>query len=338
MPLRLRAIAVRILILMVLVAFFSVKGIKASTLVLPNGDKLTGKVIETKAGKLYFYANALQTTVSVDASSVQVIDPAGEPKPNSAQPSVATKAVAQVSKAPKTPHPPAWKGKLEVGYSQQTAAGLHAANLSVGAEEAKIQDKNDYMAKAHIFYSSSAQIPIIDQKDASFRWRHDLSPKLFSQSETSFNQDKIQLINHQYEENVGIGFKVHDDSTKTMNLVMGLTGEDLSATGIQSGLSYLGRVSEDFVYKFNSHIKFTQDASVEYSPLMQNRNGLVPSLIEQVNTNIAEYNYKIHSTIESKLTKTLTFNVHFEYEYNNATLDPLARTEQKFISALSYGF
>jgi len=328
MPLRLKVIA---MILMCV----SLSMAQASVLVMPNGDRLTGHVVETKQGILYFYADALKSTVSLDANTAKILETEDSVK----KPAVATASTTSTAsevKAPKTKNP--WKGKLELGYSEQTALGIHAVNLSVRAEETKTVKENEYLAKSRILYSNSAQIATAEQADASFRWRHTLSPQLFSQSESSFNKDRIQLINYRFEQNVGLGFKVLEDPRKAVNVVFGITGENLRATGVEGGFSYLGKASEDFSYKINSRIKFTQDASIEYSPLMQNHNGLIPSLTQQVSTSIAEYNYKILTNLESKITNTLSYNLRFEYEYNNATLDPAARAEQKFVSALSYGF
>lgn len=328
MPLRLNIVA------MILISI-SVSLSKGSVLVMPNGDKLTGHVVDSKQGVLYFYSDALKTTVTLDASSAKILDTDNKTNKPSETATPEPKVIAKkVPPAPKNP----WKGKLELGYSEQTALGIHATNLSIRAEDTKTVNIDEYLAKARILYSDSAQIPTAEQADGSFRWRHTLSSLLFSQTETSFNKDKIQFINYQFEQNAGVGFKVIDDKRRSVNLVVGITGENLHATGVEAGFSYLGKMSEDFSYKFNSRVKFTQDAAIEYSPLLQNHNGLIPSLTQEVNTSIAEYNYKIHTNLESKLTNTLSYNLRFEYEYNNATLDPAARTEQKFISALSYGF
>jgi putative salt-induced outer membrane protein YdiY len=328
MPLRLKVIA------MILISI-SLSMAHASILVMPNGDRLTGHVADTKQGLLYFYADVLKSIVTLDASSAKVVETESPIKKKA----VVTPPASASTAKPNTPKPKnPWKGKLELGYSEQTALGIHAVNLSVRAEESKTVKEDEYLAKSRILYTDSAQIATAEQADASFRWRHTLSPLLFSQSETSFNKDKIQLIDYRFEQNVGLGFKVLEDPRKAVNVVFGLTGENLRATGVEGGFSYLGKASEDFSYKINSRIKFTQDASIEYSPLMQNHNGLIPSLTQQVSTSIAEYNYKILTNLENKITNTLSYNLRFEYEYNNATLDPAARTEQKFISALSYGF
>jgi hypothetical protein len=339
MPSRFKFFTAGNLILIVLISFFWITVSHATVLVLPYGDKLTGKVVDIKSGKLYFYSEALKATVIIDSDKAQLIETTIQSNPAKTPPNTTVEhntvlTVKSPSKAPKD----LWKGKLELGYSQATAAGVHSVDLSVAAEETKTHGLDEYLARGRILYSALAQIPTANQEDASFRWRHSLTPLLFGQSETSYNKDKIQLINYQYQQTAGIGFKLNEDPRKVANLVLGITGEALSVTGFQNGYSYLGKVSEDFIYKFNNHIQFTEDASLEYSPLLQNHNGLVQSLSEQINTTIAEYNYKVRSTIASKLTPTLTFNVNFEYNYNNAILDPLARTEEKFISALSYGF
>jgi Protein of unknown function, DUF481 len=329
MPLRLKAVVLILLIC----AGISIA--RASIVVMPNGDRLTGHLVEIKQGQVYFYADALKSTVTLEANTVKILETENPIKKTDANTASVPTATAK-AKTPKPKNP--WKGKLELGYSEQTALGIHATNLSIRAEDTKTVNIDEYLAKARILYSDSAQIPTAEQADGSFRWRHTLSSLLFSQTETSFNKDKIQFINYQFEQNAGVGFKVIDDKRKSVNLVVGITGENLHATGVEAGFSYLGKMSEDFSYKFNSRVKFTQDAAIEYSPLLQNHNGLIPSLTQEVNTSIAEYNYKIHTNLESKLTNTLSYNLRFEYEYNNATLDPAARTEQKFISALSYGF
>ena len=51
-----------------------------------------------------------------------------------------------------------------------------------------------------------------------------------------------------------------------------------------------------------------------------------------------DYDYKFHTSLQGKISKHLSLNLHFEYEFDNAILDPNARGSQRVTTTLGYGF
>ena len=46
-----------------------------------------------------------------------------------------------------------------------------------------------------------------------------------------------------------------------------------------------------------------------------------------------DYDYKFHTTLQGKINKHLSLNLHFEYEFDNAILDPNARGSQRITTS-----
>lgn len=330
--------------------------IRATTLILSNGDRLTGRVIKRADGKVYFHSDLLgdivapenivrlvespsQTTPSLHGSA-----PMTQPAARVAVPLVAsTTATAAPESHP--PHPaatpvvqtrrPRWTGKVEFGYANQEST-VRTVNVTLHAEIERTVGADNFLLKDSYGYSISAGQPNTEMDDASLRWRHSVSGRMFLQSLTSYDSDKIRLVRNREEENVGVGYKVIGSSRQTVDVGAGVSGLYLDAVGVQPGFGYLGNVFQDYSWKINEHLSLTEDTSVQFSPetpghyvyALAANTPLYPSKQDRV--------FNLHTVLQDKITNRLSLNLRLEYGYESAIPNPSARGDERITSTLGF--
>ena len=99
-----------------------------------------------------------------------------------------------------------------------------------------------------------------------------------------------------------------------------------------------GSVFQDYTYKINGRYTLTEDFTAQYSPEERNRYGFVADTTVPLTGSERDYDYKFHTTLQGKISNHLSLNLHFEYEFDNAILDPNARGSQRVTTSLGYGF
>jgi hypothetical protein len=194
------------------------------------------------------------------------------------------------------------------------------------------------LLKGQYIYGAAAGQTSADQIDSSFQWRHDLSPRIFSQAQTNYDSDQVRLIHDSVDQTVDMGYHLVQNPQHTLDLGGGINGEYLDATGIETGFGYLGNAFQNYRYKITEQITFLEDATAQFSPEKRNRLSLSPDSMAPVGSSTQDYAYKLHTTLQSKLNPHLSLNLHFEYEFDNAVLDPTTRVEQRVTTTLGYAF
>lgn len=325
----------------------------ADVLVLSNGDHLTGHLVSHQNGKFVFHSEVLGDLVVADTvATVQPSPPSPTPTqsmvglpPKSATPAAAPKVAvvpsqggapveAVVVKPPVTP----WTGKLELGYDNDLT-NVRTVSTSVLGEVDRTIGPNELMLKGHYLYGRTDGLATTDQQGVEFRLRHNLNSRLFEQSDTTEGWDRIQLINFDGEENVGLGYKLVSSARQTVDVGSGVTGQYLDADYVQRGYDYLGNMFQDFTYKINGRYTFSEDASAQYSPELRAAYGLdsgVPTG-DQIGVE-RNYDYKLDAALEGKISQHLSLNLHWLYDYDNVVADPNERSEERITTTLGYGF
>jgi len=306
---------------------------RASVLVLPNGDRLTGTVTRRAGGTLYFTSDVLGP-IAVPEKGATVLDSPA------AGPTATPVAVAKPRKAPvasMTP-PKGWIRKVEFGYDNTVSNDIRTVSLDLRDEFERTINLNNYKFTSQFQYGSIGGVATMDEEDAAARWRHTLSGRLFSQSDTTYETDKVKRIHYQAEQNAGLGYKIIQSRGHTVDIGAGLTGEQLDAAGVQKGFTYLGNMFQDYTYKINGRYTFSEDVTAQYSPESRGLSGVVPDTITPATGNQRDYDYKLHTTLSGKISDHVSLNLHFEYQYDNAVADPTTRAEQRVTTTLGYGF
>jgi hypothetical protein len=332
----------------------------ASQLVLANGDRLTGQVTKRENGMITFHSDVLGDIVA-PANQVTIVEPpppsippqslAGLPpgpaKADRAPPAASATAAAGYSGwwwpwwvaqpflvlKPVVTH---WTGKIEFGYDNDLTT-IRTTTTTTRIQADKTVGPDSFQFKGLYLYGSSDEVPTTDQDEFDFRWRHQLDDRWFTQAYTSYSSDKIRLVNDNIEQEAALGYKLYANARQTLDVGAGVTGQYLDATGVQKGADYLGDVFQDYTYKINGRYTLSEDISADFSPDRRGEYG-VTTIGTPINKEAQNYDYKFHSTLQGKISNHLSLNLHFEYDYDNAVLDPAARAEQHITTTLGYGF
>jgi putative salt-induced outer membrane protein YdiY len=317
----------------------------ADILVLSNGDRLTGVVVKRENGKITFHSEILgDIVVAENGATIAPNPPAttansanslvGLPPPSAVKPAVVRPKQPAVVKLPVTP----WTGKVELGYDNTISNDVRTINITARVEAERTVRADDYLIKGRYLYGLSGGVATTDQYDAEFRWRHNLSDRVFTQSDSTYDTDKIRQINYEVEENAGLGYKLLKGVSQTVDVGAGVIEQELDAVGVEQGVNYFGSVFQDYTYKINGRYTLTEDFTAQYSPEERNRYGFVADTTVPLTGSERDYDYKFHTTLQGKISNHLSLNLHFEYEFDNAILDPNARGSQRVTTSLGYGF
>ena len=305
---------------------------------LRNGDRITGELIERKDGQIVFNSPLLGIIkvpetlgVLVDASETPVESLAGIPPTKSMLPTPPTSsAPSAVSEKPKkTP----WRGKIEFGFLQQTGRS-DTLQASLRADAERTTGPDNYRFEGRALYATQYQQTSSDRYDGLFRFRHELSQRIFGQAQTSYTKDRVKLIEHNVEQNFGIGYKFIQRPRHEASIGGGLTLQYRNAQGIETGTNYLGEIFQDYSYKLSGRITITQDANLTYSPETRGRVTSTPQGDIPIDDSATNYRLRFNSTLQGKVSERISLNLRFEYEFDNAILNPKAKVDQRITSSI----
>jgi putative salt-induced outer membrane protein YdiY len=308
---------------------------------LRNGDRLTGTLVGRADGKILFRSPILgdisipeDQGVIVDTPDTPVESLAGLPPAAATLPKPTSSAsVTPGEQPPKNP----WKGKLEMGFNQQSGR-TDTVQLSLRADAEKKAGINSYRFEGRALYSEQYQQTTSDRYDGQFRWRHELSQRVFSQALSSYQKDRVKQIFNNIEQNVGLGYRLFERPRHSANVGAGATGQYRSALGVESGVTYLGEVFEDYTYKLTGRLTILQDANISYSPETRSRYTLTGQNYIPTDDSAANYRLRFNTALQGKVSERVSLNLRFEYEFDNAILDPKAKADQRITTSLGYAF
>lgn len=246
--------------------------------------------------------------------------PPGAPKASSPPPT----DPARVASA--QPARPSWKGKVEFGFKQQSGRN-DRVDFDVRADAERKLGLNSYRGNGRILYGKANDRIISDRQEASFRWRRDFSKTVFSQSLTSYNSDVVKLIEHNYEQNFGFGYRLLDRKAHIINAGLGLTGQYRETTNALTDGFILGELFEDYTYKINGRFTLLQDFLAQVS-----------TKASPNNPDAQNYKLRFNAALQGRVTTKLSLNLRFEYDFDNSVANRSARTDQRISSSLGYAF
>ena len=329
---------------LILPALFS-----ATELRLANGDTLHGEHVKTENGVIHFKSPVLGTLL-VPASEAQVVNIADTPVeslvglppvkapppalPQTTSPKTSTDTGTLVVKTPVAPSPastgpiakPRWKGKIEFGYQQQSGR-KEAINGSLRIDVETTAKSDDLLkASARALYGRQNGVTNSERYETSFRWRHELTDRMFTQSLTSYYTDRVKHIDHNFEQNVGLGYRFIDRKRHILNAGLGGTGQYREALGVAEDIIYLSEFFQDYSYKINGRLSFLQEASALYStkPVFH---GIAPA---------DNYRIRFNSALQGKVSERVSLNIRYEYEYDSTVSNPALRTDKRVTSSIGY--
>lgn len=319
---------------------------RADELRLANGDRITGLLIGRTDGKIHFRSSLLGDLVVNEADAKVVLGPETPVESLAGLPPLPSPGAAPAGSSPDAAPPTSdtvpnaaeatarkWKGKIEFGLANQQGRS-DASNLSVRADAERTRGPDNIRLSGRYLYGRTTGTVTSDRQDVNFRWRHELSDAVFSQTVSSYTADSITGIDYDLEQNAGFGYKFLRRPRHTASIGTGLTLQYRSATDLEENFAYLGEVFQDYTYKINGHFTLLQEAGALYAP--EARAITNNSLVSQSDTR----SYKVHfnTTLQGKISESISLNVRYEYEYDSTIANVEARTDQRITSSIGYAF
>lgn len=328
---------------------FAAHGNAATELRLKNGDTLRGEHVKTQDGLIHFKSPVLGTILipATDATVANVPDtpieslvglpPAKSAKKNAAD-TTTPAPTATASTTPSSPSStspaktaanapkPRWKGKVEFGYQQQSGR-KDSINGSLRIDaESNVKTANLFKASGRALYGRQNEQTNSERYEASFRWRHELGERMFTQTLSSYLADRVKRIDHSYEQNAGLGYRFLQHERHILNAGLGGTGQYREALGVTEDLIYLSEFFQDYSYKINGRLSFVQESGALYStkPILH---GTEPA---------ENYRIRFNTALQGRVSERVSLNLRYEYEYDNTIANPTLRADQRITSSIGY--
>jgi putative salt-induced outer membrane protein YdiY len=314
---------------------------------LANGDRVSGEVIWRADGKIRvrspfigdFTLNEADVAVlempELNTEHRSIAGPATSPQATPA-PAAVTKHESPAPAAPVKPQAPVWKGKIEMGLAQQSGR-IESRNHQLRAEAERNSHQNNLRATTRVLYAEQNNRTSADRSEAALRWRHQLTQRAFSQTQTSYFRDEVTNIQLNGEQNVGLGYRFIDQPRHILNIGSGITAQYREWTAGRNGIAPYLEIFQDYTFKINDRISFVQDANLQYSPsdrAYSYGNNQKPTLSSDQDN----FKMRLNASLNGKITEHISANLRFEYEQDNAIKLSDASTLQRITSSLGYAF
>lgn len=333
---------------------------------LRNGDRVTGRLISRDDGKITFESDffGVLTIDEIDAAVVELpetpveslagLPPTRTPSRTETAATItgaatgslpaaakvappATTTMAKPTSAPSTAAGGAqrWKGKVEFGFLDQNGRNRRTDLSLRGETERKIGPKNQLRAEGRILYAKTRNTVSTDRQDALFRWRHNLTDRMFGQSQTSYLSNDVQKINLNLEQNFGLGYRLFDRDRHVLNVGGGLTAQYRESPLHENGWAYLIEAFQDYTWKLNGRITFTQNANAFISPEQFGSRNLVSSTMV---SDAGNYRIRFNSALQGKVTERISMNLRLELEHDATIENEDLRNDRRITSSIGYAF
>ncbi|MDQ8187626.1 DUF481 domain-containing protein [Pelagicoccus sp. SDUM812002] len=159
-----------------------------------------------------------------------------------------------------------------------------------------------------------------DRLSSSYRWRKDIGPGVFYESESDYFNDQIKLIDASLEQKFGLGTRFFDKEYSTLSAGLGASGRWRSIPETESEVEYLVSVFQDWDYRMSERIRLKQDFNIAMP--LEDTEG---------------YEINFSTAVTSALSKSVKFSIRYELGVDNSLAEEL-REDRRFISSLGYAF
>ena len=302
----------------------------ADVLQLANGDRLQGRLVSLENGSLRWESPILGV-ITVAANQAQVLPETAAAKPGNGA------TAPHASPANSASSAVGWKSKIESGLLFQSGRS-DRADINLCFETALERKPNAYRAQARYLYSRADGAVATDRTEAAFRWRRELDDRWFGQSNTSYLSAKTKGIDHNEEQNLGVGYRLLKTARTSASIGAGVTGQYREIHDAGTGNSLLGEFFEDFAIKLSPRLDLGQDFKTQYSPSGRGIRLLPNGQVQIIDTDVTNYKLIFTSFLRGKFTETLSLALRYEYEFDNTYVSDSAKAEQRITTALGYNF
>lgn len=314
----------------------------ADTLQLANGDRLQGKLVARENGHIRWENPILGTLTVAENQATIITDTISKHADSPDTP--ATIQAKPVSPAPSTPPPAAtakaaehWKSTIESGLTLQSGRN-DRADINLRAESTFQRRRNAFRLYGRYLYSKANGTVATDRTEAAFRWRRELDQRWFGQTNTSYLAAKTKAIDHNVEQNLGLGYRIIKNDRTTASLGAGATGQYREIRDSDTGQSLYGELFQDFTIKLTSRLDLGEDFTAQYSPSGRGIRILPNGQVQIIDTSVTNYKFALNAFLRGKLTETLSLALRYEYEFDNTYVLESEKSDQRITTTLGYTF
>lgn len=216
--------------------------------------------------------------------------------------------------------PPPWTGRVDFGYTWQSGRA-EKSELSIRGQADRKVAPNEYRALAEFLYGELEGVRNTQHFKSSFRWRRDVSERVFTQSLTLYESDRIRDIRNRVEQNVGVGYRYVQNERFEGSVVPGFTIQYTDEESVNDHWSYLASLSQDLIWRINAAYRFEEDLNLLLDP-----------------ADTEDYIVRFNAGIVGTLTKSINLSIRYQYLYENQVRPGIEKTDQRIIAAAGYSF
>lgn len=216
--------------------------------------------------------------------------------------------------------PPPWSGRIDFGYTWQSGRA-DKSELSIRGQADKKIAPNEYRALAEFLYGELEGVRNTQRFTSSFRWRRDVSERVFTQSLTLYETDRIRDIRNRVEQNLGVGYRYVKNERFEGSVVPGLTVQYTDEEGVNDHWSYLASFSQDLIWRINPAYRVEEDFNILLDP-----------------AETEDYIVRFNAGIVGTLTESINLSIRYQYLYENQVRPGIEKTDQRVIAAVGYSF
>ena len=211
-----------------------------------------------------------------------------------------------------------WSREFEFGLNSQRGR-RNRQDYSMRYNMRRRIEKNDYRFLAQKYYGESDGKKTSDRVLSSFRWRSDISPGVFYQTDTLYSSDAIKEIDLSLDQKFGLGYRFVNRKALKVSTGLGLSGRYRDDSR-GSNATYLMNLFEDVDFRLNRRFRITQEFSIALPPEDSN-----------------QYEIQFKTGLVSKITEALHMSIRYQLEYDRS--QPKDRREdQRFVSSIGFDF
>jgi len=256
-------------------AFAAFSSCEAAVVQLSNGDRVTGTIV-SRAEASITVENPIMGKIVLPLSGIASIteDAPAPAKEVAAAPAPVPAPVAAPEETPAEKgfwarnNPLAkWKSNLSIGLS--FLSGVKDSRSSTVAfdterkwtgQELRFELLQQYEVATNDGEDNVSQ----DMLKVIGRYRHDISDRLFLQSETQYGYDNVKLIDMDARESVGLGWRAIKGDKLTLTLTPALTAQYQVIDGEALDITYSPTLFEELAYTLNDTTSFRQEFSTMF--------------------------------------------------------------------------
>ncbi|MDP0499852.1 MAG: DUF481 domain-containing protein [Verrucomicrobiota bacterium JB022] len=153
-----------------------------------------------------------------------------------------------------------------------------------------------------------------DKFETYFRYRHDISDRLFFQSRTDYKTDAVSAIDYEVQENLGVGYRWLDSERWKASITPSVGYQLRKYTVQEDDDQAIATLFQDLEYQISSRLKFKESAT--YKANLQN---------------MEDYSLDFIAELENRLAAYLNLKLRYEWHFDQA-IDGRIEKDQKIFN------